>query len=139
MRVESVHILMLELRARAALGTARRAAKPGPLLKVAELAARQLERMRMTWSAPKAHIVRAGIAVLQGDKAAAVGLLARAAAEFEAVSMKMFRAAAMRRQGELLSGPEGKALIDSADAWMATQKVQNPAQMTAAYTPAFAD
>jgi len=139
LRVKSIQLLMTELRARAALAAARTAAQPAPLLKVAIQGARHLERLGMTWSMPKAHLISAQIAFLRGDRTEAQTLLGRATAGFDAVPLGMFAAAARRRLGELLGGEEGRPLIAQANAWMASQNVQNPARLTAAYTPGFGD
>ncbi len=51
--------------------------------------------------------------------------------------MMLFAAAARRRQGLLMGGAAGAALVGQADAFMATQKVQNPARMADLFVPGF--
>jgi hypothetical protein len=137
LRVKSIELLMTELRARAALAAARTSGQPAALIKVAVRGAHYLEHLGMTWSTPKARLLSAQIAVLQGDRSTAQALLGEAVAGFDAVPLGMFAAAARRRQGELIGGEEGRVLIEKANTWMASQSVQDPARLTAAYTPGF--
>jgi eukaryotic-like serine/threonine-protein kinase len=46
-------------------------------------------------------------------------------------------AAARRRQGELLGGDEGRALITAANGWMTSQGIRKPGRITAMYVPGF--
>jgi hypothetical protein len=124
-----------ELRARSALAVAARAADPRRSLRDAAYWADRLERERMPYAAALAKPLRAGVAALRGDKPGAARHLAEAADAFDAVNMGLFAAAARRRLGELLGGDEGRALADRADAWMANQKIKNPAHMAAAIIP----
>jgi serine/threonine protein kinase len=128
-------VSLAELRARSALAVAARADDPRPLLRDADYWARRLEREKMPYAAALAKPLRAGAAALRGDKRGAARLLAEAAKAFEAVNMGLFAAAARRRLGELQTGDEGRALVDRAGAWMASQKIKNPTRMTAAMIP----
>ncbi len=139
LRVQTVRIFMLSLRARSALVAAMTARDRKPYLRVAERDARRLERERMHWSEPLARLIRAGIAVLRGDSARALGLLDTAAPGLEAADMGLFAAAARYRQGQLLGGEQGRALRTKAHAWMAGQKVKNPSRMIALHAPGFAE
>ena len=51
--------------------------------------------------------------------------------------MKLFAATARRRQGQLLGGENGKTLIALGDAFMTSQKIQNPERMTELFVPGF--
>jgi hypothetical protein len=64
--------------------------------------------------------------------------LGSAAAALDAAEMKLFAAAARRRQGELLSGDQGRALVTQADAFMAGQRIQDPPRMAQLFVPGFA-
>jgi hypothetical protein len=82
--------------------------------------------------------IRAGVAAGGGDRPRAIRLLAEAARAFDGVDMALYAAVARRRQGELLGGPEGQALLAQADAWMAGQNIRNPTRVTAMMAPGFA-
>jgi hypothetical protein len=132
LRVQVLRVFVHELHARTALSVAAGAGAPRPLLRAAEGAARRIERERLTWALPLAQQLRAGAAAVRGDRAAAAGLLERAAAGFEVAEMRLFAAAARRRLGEL-RGTAG--LVQAADAWLAGQGVRVPARLAAALTP----
>ena len=89
----------------------------------------------MEWSDPLAQLLRAGVAATRGDSEDAGALLGSAAAGFDAAHMRLYAAAARRRLGEVMGGDEGRSIIHAAAAWMAAQKVQNPARMTAMLAP----
>jgi serine/threonine protein kinase len=139
LRVQILRIFLHHLRARSALAAAGRAADPRPLLRAVATDARRIEREQVTWSQPLAQLLRAGIAVAQGDRVGAEKLLAAAAAGFDTVAMRSYAAAARRQLGLLRGKEEGSALIESADAWMASQHIANPARMTAMHAPGFPD
>ena len=139
LRVQTVRIFMLDLRARSALAAAAHAAERKPLLRWAERDARRLERERMPWADALARLIRAGVAAAQLDRSTALALVNAATAGFEAAHMGLFAAAARRRQGELLGGAEGRPLIDQADAWMMRQLIDNPRRMAALHAPGFID
>jgi len=93
----------------------------------------------MSWALPLAQLIRAGIAADRGDPGTARDLLRAAEAGFRDAGMGLFAAAACRRQGELLAGDAGHALVARANAWMEGQGIKNPSRMTALYAPGFAD
>ncbi len=132
--VQVLRVFVHELRARTALAVAARSAAPRPLLRAAEAGARRIERERLPWALPLAQRLRAGLAALRGDRAAAADLLERAAAGFEVAEMRLFAAATRRRLADF-RGPDGAGLVVAADAWMAGQGVRNPARLAAALTP----
>ena len=49
--------------------------------------------------------------------------------------MALHAAASRRCRGLLLGGEEGRALVQSADAWMANERILNPERMTAMLAP----
>ena len=137
LRVQVVRIFMLHLRARCALLASAATVNPTPLWRAAERDARRLEREQMPWSVPLAQGLRAAVAAARGDRAAAATGLGAAVAGFDAADMGLFGAAARRRQGELLGGEQGRALVARADSWMAGQQIKNPARMAAMHAPGF--
>ena len=51
--------------------------------------------------------------------------------------MLLYAAAARRRLGEMLGGDEGRALVETADAWMRSETIVNPERMTEVFAPGF--
>jgi hypothetical protein len=137
LHVECVRIFMVHLRARCALAAATNAADSQAMLRVAYKDARKIEREKPSWCRCLPLMLRASLVFRGGDSAQAAGLLGSAAQSAEAADMLLFAAAARRRQGLLVGGSAGKGLVDQADAFMAKQKVQDPARMADLFVPGF--
>jgi hypothetical protein len=137
LRVESVRIQLLELRARCALAVARTARDPRPFWQAAAKDLRRLEREKSPWARGLAELTRASLVAARGDRADALRLLEAAVVSLDAAGLLLFAAAARRRWGELLGGGHGRDLVAQANALMAEQNVQNPDRMTACFTPGF--
>ncbi len=138
-RVQQVHVDALQLRGRSALAAAMRASDPASLWHDAEATARSLERENVPWATAHAQFLRAGIAAGRGDLSSAVALLTAAAVSFDATDMHLYAAVTRRRQGQLVGGDEGRALVQKANSWMTNQTIRNPTRMTAMYAPGFPD
>ena len=67
----------------------------------------------------------------------AVSLLPEAISGFDAADMALYAAASRRCLGTLLGGDEGRALVQTSDAWMTSESIKNPARMTAMLAPGF--
>ncbi|MBN1610189.1 MAG: hypothetical protein JW940_26415 [Polyangiaceae bacterium] len=106
-----------------------------PLLRAAEQDARGLARLGTVASKPISCAIRALIAAKRGWQDVALRLFADASAGFDDAGMLLHAAAMRRRQGEILGGDEGRALIQAADAFMKRQKIANPERMTALLSP----
>jgi len=139
LRVQRLRVYYRYQHACSALAAAVAGAKAGPLLHTAEQDARQMEHEREPWSEALARLVRAGVAAFRGDTSSAVALLVDAAARLEAADMRLWAAAARRRQGQLVGGDAGCGLVAQADSWMMGQGVKAPARLTAMYAPGFLD
>jgi len=139
MQVQQVRLDLLQLRARAALAAAQHVVNPEPFLLNAERQARKIESEPAPSSMAHMHYIRAAIASSLGDETRALKLLDNAAEAFKAIDMFSYAAAMRRRRGELLGGDEGRALVQEANNWMASQGIQNPTRMTAMYAPGFRD
>jgi serine/threonine protein kinase len=126
-------------RARSALASARMMKDQRPLLAAAERDVRLVERERMPWSDALAELAQAGIAEMRGQADRSVALLTTAATRLAAADMPLAAACARRRLGRLLGGENGREMVEAADAWMAGQRVRNPARMTQLYAPGFRD
>jgi hypothetical protein len=135
LRVQQVRILLIHLRARAALAAAAAAGNPSPLLRAAERNAQMLQRERMAWAEALANLIHAGVAHRRGDTASAANFLRAALAGCDATMMGLYAAVARKRLGHLLGGTEGHALQTAAEAWMASQHVHNPGRLTALLAP----
>ncbi len=98
-------------------------------------AAARLERERLPWTRALAAALRAGAAHRGGDAARARRELERAVVAFDGAAMAMHAAAARRRLAELVGGDAGAALRDTAEQWMARQRVADPARLTAMLLP----
>jgi hypothetical protein len=137
LHMESIRIFMLHLRGRCALAAAVRAVNPEHFMRAAERDARRLEREKASWSRPLARLIRAAIVASRGDSQHAAHLLGSAAADFDTAGMRLFAAAARRRQGAILGCAEGRGLVARAEAWMAGQGIRNQDRMTALHAPGF--
>jgi serine/threonine protein kinase len=137
LHVECVRIFLVHLRARCALAAAAGAKDSAPLLRSAAKDARSLEKEKPPWSRSMPQLLRAALAFQSGDKTKAANLLGAAAAAFDSADMKLFAATARRRQGQLLGGENGRTLRALADAFMTSQKIQNPERMTELFVPGF--
>jgi tetratricopeptide (TPR) repeat protein len=138
-RIEDFRVHMVQMRAFSALAAALSAAHPGPLLRAAERAARQLERETKPLARASEQYIRAATAARRGESATARAELAGAADRFAVLDMRLLAAAMRRRLGHLTGGEQGRALIAQADSWMRGQQIQDPVRLTSAFAPGFSD
>jgi serine/threonine protein kinase len=137
LRIQVIRVILTDLRARAAIASARSAHDRTPLIRLAAEAAHSLEAESMDWIDPIAASVRAGISAVERDFDGARAALDRAIRGFVAADMKLFAAAARRRYGEVLGGDEGTVIAAEATRWMREQGVIDPARMVEALVPGF--
>jgi predicted Ser/Thr protein kinase len=139
LRLDVARIVNLDLRGRAAIAAAAAATEPHrkPLLADAERTARALEKERAAWAQPGAVMLRAALAHLAGDDAAAAGHLERAAALFDEHDMRMHAAVARGRRGALLGADAGRADRESSATWMRAQAVANPDKFMRVLAPGY--
>jgi serine/threonine protein kinase len=135
-RVQYQRMYTAQIGARSALAAATGTGDKEPLLAAAQRDARRLEGEKRADAEAWARLVRAGIAAARGKAVQAMTQLARAAAGFDAVEMRLY-AAARRRLGELRGGDEGRALVAQADSSMTAQNIRNPVRFTAMLAPGF--
>jgi eukaryotic-like serine/threonine-protein kinase len=88
---------------------------------------------------PVPLLIRAGLAVLDGDLDAAVQGYRSAADGFTAVDMVMHASVARWRLGELLGGDEGRALVGQAGAALAAEGIVRPDRVVTMFAPVAAD
>jgi hypothetical protein len=123
------------LRANAAVAAATEAsASRDHMLAIAERAADDVARLKVAHAKPRAHLVGAAIARARGQETRARELLARAAADLEAVDMRMFAAAARHELGRITGDA---TLLDSAAAAMRAEGIVRPERFAALLAPGF--
>jgi len=125
LRIEYVAIIVLDVRARAAIAAATQDHQRRHLAE-ALTCARKLARKRSAWAHPISLLIRAGVASVRRQDPEALDLLERAEREFRAVDMAHFVAACQYRRGTLLGTDDGLTLVRAAEAWAASQGVVNP-------------
>jgi hypothetical protein len=131
LQVQQVRVFVRHVRGRAALAAAAQSADRERLLLAAEFDARALWREGAPWARALAQLVYAGVAIGSREKERGADLLRDAAQRCDDTAMRLFAAAARRQLGALVGGDEGRAMIATADAWMAAQRVVRPERMAA--------
>jgi hypothetical protein len=138
-RIQFLRIEASYLRGRCALLMADAGGDAGRCLSAARRDARRIAREGMAWSDPLSLLLTAAIACREGRRDLAIDRLSRAAGDFDRADMHLYAAAARRRLGALVKGERGRALMDQAEEWMASQEVRNPARLTRMLAPGFSD
>ncbi len=114
MRIQSIRIESMSLRARALVAAApQRPEQKAAVRQVRSLAA-QLEREKVAWARPLASIARAGAARLEGDDGAERAALEAAARGADEAAMAGHARAVRWRLGCLIAGAEGAELAGRA-------------------------
>jgi len=140
LRIRSVRVRCLRMRASCAVAAAGSGRDRKRLLSIAEKHAKALERERhysVISNNAKAKLLRAGVASVRGDSATALEYLSFAIDRFEECGSALWHAVSLRRKGQVLGGDEGQALMREADGWMTRERIKNPARLTAAFIPGF--
>jgi eukaryotic-like serine/threonine-protein kinase len=123
---------VLELRARAAITAARAYdAERNVHLRAAERDAQSLEHLGQPCLQPFIHLLQAGAAATRGERNTATVLLTRAGEGFALAGLDGLLAATRRTLGLLCGGPQGQAMIRTAEDWMSGHHVANPQKFTA--------
>jgi len=136
LRLQTIRIMALYVRARAALAMAAvAAASRREFLDAAERDARAIEREQLEWSAPLADLIRGCAAAARRDLDGARTRLVTAEAGFERADMAVHAAVARGAIGAVIGGDEGRALVVAADRWIIEHGVRNPARMRAMHAP----
>jgi hypothetical protein len=141
LHVQSFRVIFFDLRARAALASAaasaQGSARAGHLVQASE-DARRLEREKRPWTVALGTLIDAGVASGRGERELAVSLYGRAAVELDSVDMAGHAHVARLRQGELVAGAEGQAMVAAARGWLLGQTVKNPERWAAMFAPRLA-
>jgi hypothetical protein len=134
LKVQFIRVAMLGLRARCALA---RGAGDRDSFRPAARDADRLSRERHPWADAQAATARAAVALRRGRRGEAAELLRLASARYTSCGMSLCAAVSDRRLGETLGGPEGRSLVDRADALISSQAVLRPDRVAAMYAPGF--
>ena len=138
LRIETVRIRCLDMRARCALAlAAERPAERAALLAAAERDARSIARARSPWATHLAQLLRASAASLRGDRERATRLLREAIAGFESAQMAMHATAARHRLAAIVGGEEQRTLEAQTWAWMREQGVADAEALVSVMAPGF--
>ena len=105
------------------------------LLREAERHARTLAKDAHSLAVAYAAQLNASIALARGRNDRALACYGDAAQAFADLEMGLHAAASQRRQGELLGGEQGRALVLASIERMEGQRVRNPERMAAMYAP----
>jgi hypothetical protein len=120
------------LRARSALGSAYLMPhQRGRLLSLAQACAGTIERERSDTARAYAATISAAVAELGGQREQAVALFGEAALAAEACGMAHYAAVLRRRQGTVLTGEEGRAMIVRAERQLREQGAVDPGRVCA--------
>ncbi len=132
-----VNIEANSFRGRCALLSSTEAREPEKLRRLAEKAARKIEKWNTAYGTPMALLIRAGAAALRGSTEVAVRLLEDSIAGFEAADMMLHANVARWQLGRLLGGSEGREMTALADSWMREQTIVRPDLIAAMFAPGF--
>ena len=137
LRVQLLRVVFLSLRARAMILASHQDGDRRRLRAIAAIA-RRIDREGVLYCQSEAAMLRAAVAHLQGDRAAAIALLARADELSARSGLGLSNLAVRRARGVLLGGAEGAALIAEADAICVGQGLRRPEGVAAVFAPGFA-
>jgi hypothetical protein len=138
LRIVSLRMLLLDIRARANVALAARGGEASArAAREAAAYLSRIERERTIWMTPQAALCRAGLAQIRGRQGEALSRLAEAERGFEAASMPLQAAVAKKCRGSLLGGTEGESLRSAGDAWLRGHGIADAAKMIRMYAPGF--
>jgi hypothetical protein len=138
LRVQNIRILLHEAHARACVALVT-AGAPHATRHIAERLLRALEREDIPWASAQVALLRAALALHDGQRDRALALVASSEATFRSLGMQLNVAIAKRRRGSILGGDEGGALVAESEAWMRSQGIESPLRMSALSSPGFPD
>ncbi|HYR30003.1 MAG TPA: AAA family ATPase, partial [Thermoanaerobaculia bacterium] len=138
LRIPFAEIEARHLRGRAALSAAI-GSRDNTLLERIEDDAKQIAKIRSTWSHAYSYALRAGAANLRGKPEEALDLLERASRRFERAEMVLYARAAAWRRASLIGGDSGREMRASIQAWFTSQGVKNVPRLADVLLPGFAN
>ncbi|MCB1056505.1 MAG: AAA family ATPase, partial [Acidobacteria bacterium] len=139
LRIQLTRLEAWHLRARTALAAAVQlgpeAGETPSLRRAVRKAIRRMRREGSSWGLALAGLVEAGLESLQGRRRKVLALLESAAEGLEGREMTLYAAAARRRLGQLIGGPQGAEQILEADARLREAGIENPEAMADLLAP----
>ena len=137
LRVEIIRGFIHEIRGVIRCEVARRdPARRAALLAGALADAKALERIGAPYASPFAMAIRAAVASVRGDRAAAQSLLEQAAERFEAADMELHTRVTRRAWGLLEGGTRGQAAVRATEDWLRDQGAAQPDRIANLFLPA---
>lgn len=129
-------ILVLHLRARAALASLDCGLDNRMLIRSAQRDAKKIMREPGGWPRPLARLILAGTALTAGRRDAAIHQLEISIDELDAWQMALYSAAAKRRLGTLRGEENGESLRAAGTDFMIDQGIRSPTKITRMLVPA---
>jgi hypothetical protein len=123
------------LRGRSALGMAAAGHDRATMLAEVERVAHTIDKLGLGWTAPFSTSLRAGAAVIAGDKTRALSLLSEAEAAIEPTQIDNLLIPVRQLRGQLLGGSVGEMLLKSADEWRAREGLSSLDILSRVYLP----
>jgi hypothetical protein len=131
-KVQLFRIVLSNLRG--TVGLAESAKRPELLAQVAR-DAKSLRREGVPWALGLGMLLDAGLLAAQGDEAGALARYGHAALQLDEADMAFHAACARWRQGELMGGDAGRALVARAEAFAAAQAIRDPIRFRGLIAP----
>ena len=129
LHVQPIHVFALYLKGRC--GVAAAAAGHVTMLGTARSAARAIEKQGAAWAMPFAHMIRAGVAAVEGRRTEVAGHLESARTGLIVADMQPWLAAVIYCQSESDRQRTGAARQD----WLVKEGVRNPGRFAALMLP----
>jgi serine/threonine protein kinase len=138
LRVPIARVDGLGLRARLGLSAVDGgAADARSILGVCTKDARRLAADHLPHARATGELLLAGLAARSGDEKEAIQRLRAGATLFDGAGMTLYASACRLRDGQLLGGDQGRALVAGAEQVIRRQGIQDPARWAAIYAPGF--
>jgi hypothetical protein len=137
-RIQQNRVLSSFWEGRTAVAAAATAppAERSALIRRAEADARAVHREGAGWGEGLFYLLKAGLAIQNADRIAAIKHLDASQKAFEAADFVGSAAVAGRlRRGQLMGGPEGERMVADARDWFTAQGFANPDRFAAVYVP----
>ncbi len=141
LRVQTIRLMALHLRARCAVAAARETKGSQRLSHMHHAKNDGLKMLRdnAPWGNPLARLVLACVSLLEGSVDSAVSLLEQAALEFDECNMELYACAARFRAGQVIAGDTGQCLIDESTHAMNSLGIKSPSRWVRMLAPGFDD